>query len=102
MLTWDEEIKPTLQSTQAHGLFSSHLVEATPASVAISSQSCRLTATAWHVVKGKTDRNRIPQTDDCPKGVKVVCAPEFMVLGIDPNTMNRFMHSNLHEVLFVN
>jgi len=24
-----------------------------------------------------------------------------MLLGIDPNSMNRFMHSNWHEVLFV-
>jgi hypothetical protein len=31
-----------------------------------------------------------------------VCAPEFMVLGARPNTMDRFMHSNSHEVLFVN
>jgi hypothetical protein len=31
----------------------------------------------------------------------MVCAPEFMVLGM-PNTMDRFMLSNRHEVLFVN
>jgi len=102
MLTWDEEIKPTLQSPQAHGLFSSHLVEATLSSVAVSSHSCRINATDKHVINGKTDLHRISQTVACPKGVKAVCAPEFMVLGIDPNTMNRFMPSNSHEVLFVN
>jgi hypothetical protein len=31
-----------------------------------------------------------------------VCAPEFMMLGIRPNIMDRFMLSNPHEVLFVN
>ena len=36
-----------------------------------------------------------------PKRAIAVCVPEFMVLGIEPNTMNRFMHSNSHEVLFV-
>ena len=36
-----------------------------------------------------------------PKRAGTVCAPEFMVLGIAPNIMNRFMHSNSHEVLFV-
>jgi hypothetical protein len=29
-----------------------------------------------------------------------VCHP-FMVLGLMPNTMNRFVRSNTHEVLFV-
>jgi hypothetical protein len=31
----------------------------------------------------------------------MVCAPEFMAVGLSPSAMNRFMHSNLHEVLFV-
>ncbi len=33
--------------------------------------------------------------------VKAACGTEFMVLGGLPNTMDRFMHSNSHEVLFV-
>ena len=102
MLTWDEEIKPTLQCPQALGLLSSHLVEATLSSVAVSSHFCRINATDKHVINGKTGLHRISRTDSCPKGVSVVCAPEFMVLGIHPNTMNRFMPSNSHEVLFVN
>ena len=32
---------------------------------------------------------------------KAACVTEFMVLGGWPNTMNRFMQSNSHEVLFV-
>ena len=32
---------------------------------------------------------------------KAACVTEFMVLGDLPNIMNRFMHTNSHEVLFV-
>jgi hypothetical protein len=45
--------------------------------------------------------SRIPQTLQCPKEGVLVCASEFMVLGM-PNTMDRFVLPNRREVLFVN
>ncbi|MEI8171012.1 MAG: hypothetical protein WCG50_15145 [Rhodoferax sp.] len=45
---------------------------------------------------------RISQTASSPQAASAICAPKFMVLGLFPNTMNRFKHSYSHEVLFVN
>ncbi len=46
--------------------------------------------------------SRISQTVDCPKEVENVLCTRVHGAGIEPNIMNRFMHSNSHEVLFVN
>jgi hypothetical protein len=45
---------------------------------------------------------RISQTVASPEdGVNSLFSRVYGA-GLDPNTMNRFMHSNSHEVLFVN
>ncbi len=44
---------------------------------------------------------RMMQIADCPKEDKSSLYPRVHGAGIKPNIMNRFMHSNSHEVLFV-
>lgn len=45
---------------------------------------------------------RIPQTDECPEEGNYRLCNRVHGAGFAPNTMNRFVLSNSHEVLFVN
>ncbi len=47
-------------------------------------------------------KSRMMQIDDCAAERNGSLCPRVHGAGIKPNTMNRFMHSNSHEVLFVN
>ncbi len=96
MLTRDEEIKPNSPSLNSCGS------SVCRAAVSPAGLNAVHAASAWIPSIDFKYGDKISQTTDHPKARLVCLCTRVHGAGFEPNTMDRFMLSNSHEVLFVN